>query len=91
MGWLRQRMRGAGIISKREKRVCLKKDGFTEEAAKAKAAQSLLSDTIPDLHCYKCPYCQYWHMSSHNWDGSEFRKGDTGYFQSETGAEHGKG
>ena len=83
MGWLRQRMRGAGIISKRERRVCLKKDGFSEAAANEKAVQSLLSDTIPDLHCYKCPYCQYWHMSSHNWDGSPFVKGDNGYFTNE--------
>lgn len=44
----------------RERRACLEKTRFT-----SRAAAQFVADSQPGLRVYKCPFCDGYHLSSH--------------------------
>lgn len=46
------------------KAICIVKSGFDTRKLAKKVAKQLLSEVNIKLVAYKCPYCQYFHLTS---------------------------
>ena len=53
--------------AKRSK-ACTSKNRYTTRGDAELAIQSCADHGTSGLHCYKCPYCNGWHLTSHPWE-----------------------
>ena len=59
-----ERKKDAAQIEK----ACLSKNRYAGYAEAQDAQAACAEHGTADLHIYKCPYCNGWHLTSHPWD-----------------------
>ncbi len=62
--------------SARSRRACKSKKRYESRMKAEEAIASCAEYGTPDLHCYKCPYCNGWHLTSKKQGGTAQENAD---------------